>query len=402
MTLFGGKETMNKQTIQDVIVAGKKVFVRVDFNVPMKDGVITNDTRIRATLPTLNYLLEQGAAVILGSHLGRPKGQRVPEYSLAPVAVRLSELLGREVKLAPDCVGEEVSAMAAALKSGEVLLLENLRYHKEEEKNDPDFAKALASLADVAVNDAFGVSHRAHASVEGITNYIPAVAGYLMEKEIKFVGRAVADPVRPFVAIIGGAKVSDKIGVIDNLLTKVDTLIIGGGMANTFVAAQGYSVGKSLLEEDKLDLARQLIAKAKETGVNLLLPTDMVVADRFAPDAAHKNVAVDAIPDDWMALDIGEDTAKTYADALADAKTVVWNGPMGVFEMDAFAHGTTAVAKAVAASDATSVVGGGDSISALQKTGLSDQITHISTGGGASLEFLEGKVLPGIAALADK
>ena len=393
---------MNKQTIQDVNVQGKKVFVRVDFNVPMKDGVITNDTRVRATLPTLNYLLEQGAAVILGSHLGRPKGQRVPEFTLAPVAVRLGELLGREVKLAPDCVGEEVSQMAAELKSGEVLLLENLRYHKEEEKNDPEFAKALASLADVAVNDAFGVSHRAHASVEGITKFIPAVAGYLMEKEIKFVGQAVADPVRPFVAIIGGAKVSDKIGVIDNLLTKVDTLIIGGGMANTFVAAQGYSVGKSLLEEDKLDLARQLIAKAKETGVNLLLPTDMVVADRFAPDAEHKNVAVDEIPAEWMALDIGADTAKAYAAALEDAKTVVWNGPMGVFEMDAFAHGTTAVAKAVAASDATSVVGGGDSISALQKTGLSDQITHISTGGGASLEFLEGKVLPGIAALADK
>ena len=383
-------------------VQGKKVFVRVDFNVPMKDGVITNDTRVRATLPTLNYLLEQGAAVILGSHLGRPKGQRVPEFTLAPVAVRLGELLGREVKLAPDCVGEEVSKMAAELKSGEVLLLENLRYHKEEEKNDPEFAKALASLADVAVNDAFGVSHRAHASVEGITKFIPAVAGYLMEKEIKVVGQAVADPVRPFVAIIGGAKVSDKIGVIDNLLTKVDTLIIGGGMANTFVAAQGYSVGKSLLEEDKLDLARQLIAKAKETGVNLLLPTDMVVADRFAPDAEHKNVAVDEIPAEWMALDIGADTAKAYAAALEDAKTVVWNGPMGVFEMDAFAHGTTAVAKAVAASDATSVVGGGDSISALQKTGLSDQITHISTGGGASLEFLEGKVLPGIAALADK
>lgn len=402
MTLFGGNETMNKQTIQDVNVQGKKVFVRVDFNVPMKDGVITNDTRIRATLPTLNYLLEQGAAVILGSHLGRPKGQRVPEFTLAPVAKRLSELLGREVKLAPDCVGEEVSKMAEELKSGEVLLLENLRYHKEEEKNDPEFAKALASLADVAVNDAFGVSHRAHASVEGITKFIPAVAGYLMEKEIKFVGQAVANPVRPFVAIIGGAKVSDKIGVIDNLLTKVDTLIIGGGMANTFVAAQGYSVGKSLLEEDKLELARQLIAKAKETGVNLLLPTDMVVADRFAPDADHKNVAINEIPADWMALDIGADTAKAYAAALKDAKTVVWNGPMGVFEMDAFAHGTTAVAKAVAASDATSVVGGGDSISALQKTGLSDQITHISTGGGASLEFLEGKVLPGIAALADK
>ncbi len=393
---------MNKQTIQDVIVAGKKVFVRVDFNVPMKDGVITNDTRVRATLPTLNYLLEQGAALILGSHLGRPKGQRVAEFSLAPVAARLSELLGREVKLAPDCIGEEVAKMAADLKAGEVLLLENLRFHKEEEKNDPDFAKALASLADVAVNDAFGVSHRAHASVEGITNFIPAVAGYLMEKEIKFVGQAVANPTRPFVAIIGGAKVSDKIGVIDNLLTKVDTLIIGGGMANTFVAAQGYSVGKSLLEEDKIELAKTLIAKAKETGVNLLLPTDMVVADRFAADADHKNVAIDAIPADWMALDIGTETAKTYAAALADAKTVVWNGPMGVFEMDAFAHGTTAVAKAVAASDATSVVGGGDSISALQKTGLSDQITHISTGGGASLEFLEGKVLPGIAALADK
>lgn len=393
---------MNKQTIQDVIVAGKKVFVRVDFNVPMKDGVITNDTRVRATLPTLNYLLEQGAALILGSHLGRPKGQRVAEFSLAPVAARLSELLGREVKLAPDCIGEEVAKMAADLKAGEVLLLENLRFHKEEEKNDPDFAKALASLADVAVNDAFGVSHRAHASVEGITNFIPAVAGYLMEKEIKFVGQAVANPTRPFVAIIGGAKVSDKIGVIDNLLTKVDTLIIGGGMANTFVAAQGYSVAKSLLEEDKIELAKTLIAKAKETGVNLLLPTDMVVADRFAADADHKNVAIDAIPADWMALDIGTETAKTYAAALADAKTVVWNGPMGVFEMDAFAHGTTAVAKAVAASDATSVVGGGDSISALQKTGLSDQITHISTGGGASLEFLEGKVLPGIAALADK
>lgn len=393
---------MNKQTIQDVIVAGKKVFVRVDFNVPMKDGVITNDTRVRATLPTLNYLLEQGAALILGSHLGRPKGQRVAEFSLAPVAARLSELLGREVKLAPDCIGEEVAKMAADLKAGEVLLLENLRFHKEEEKNDPEFAKALASLADVAVNDAFGVSHRAHASVEGITNFIPAVAGYLMEKEIKFVGQAVANPTRPFVAIIGGAKVSDKIGVIDNLLTKVDTLIIGGGMANTFVAAQGYSVGKSLLEEDKIELAKTLIAKAKETGVNLLLPTDMVVADHFAADADHKNVAIDAIPADWMALDIGTETAKTYAAALADAKTVVWNGPMGVFEMDAFAHGTTAVAKAVAESDATSVVGGGDSISALQKTGLSDQITHISTGGGASLEFLEGKVLPGIAALADK
>ncbi len=395
-------ENMNKKTIQDIRVAGKKVFVRVDFNVPMKEGKITNDTRIRATLPTLNYLLEQGAAVILGSHLGRPKGQRVPEFTLAPVAERLGELLGKEVKMAPDCIGDEVTAMAAELKGGEVLLLENLRYHKEEEKNAPEFAQALAALADVAVNDAFGVSHRAHASVEGITKFIPAVAGYLMEKEIKFVGQAVADPVRPFVAIIGGAKVSDKIGVIDNLLTKVDTLIIGGGMANTFVAAQGYNTGKSLVEADKLDLARQLIAKAKETGVNLMLPTDMVVADKFAPDAAHENVGLDAIPADWMALDIGAETAAAYAAALEDAKTVVWNGPMGVFEMDAFAKGTETVAKAVAASSATSIVGGGDSIAALQKTGLSDQITHISTGGGASLEFLEGKVLPGIAALADK
>ena len=394
---------LNKKSIKDIDVAGKKVFIRVDYNVPMdKAGVITEDTRIRATLPTLKYLLEQNAAVIIASHLGRPKGAVVAEFSLAPVAVRLSALLGKEVLTAPDCVGTEVEKLAQNLKPGQILMLENLRFHKEEEKNDPEFSKQLASLADVAVNDAFGVSHRAHASVEGITKYLPAVAGLLMEKEIIFVGQTVASPVAPFVAIIGGAKVSDKIGVIENLLKKVDTLIIGGGMANTFLAAQGYSIGKSLLEADKVELAKSLIVTAKERGVRLLLPTDVVIADKFAADAQHKAVAVDAIDSEWMALDIGPDTAKTYAKALEDAKTVVWNGPMGVFEMDAFANGTKTVAQAVADSSATSIVGGGDSIAALEKAGLANKITHISTGGGASLEFLEGKVLPGIAALADK
>jgi phosphoglycerate kinase len=394
---------MQKKSLQDVVVNGKKVFVRVDYNVPMdKQGNITEDTRIRATLPTLEYLLDKNAAIIIACHLGRPKGERVPEYSVAPVAKRLSALLGREVLFASDCVGPEAQEKAKALKPGQILMLENLRYHKAEEKNDPDFARQLADLADVAVNDAFGVSHRAHASVEGITKYIPAVAGFLMEKEIRFVGQTVANPVRPFVAIIGGAKVSDKIGVIENLLTKVDTLIIGGGMANTFLAAQGYNTGKSLVESDKLELAKKLIGDAKVKGVNLLLPTDVVIADKFAADAAHKTVAADAIDSEWMALDIGPKTAETYAKALESAKTVVWNGPMGVFEMDVFAQGTETVAKAVAASQATSIVGGGDSIAALEKAGLADKITHISTGGGASLEFLEGKVLPGIAALADK
>jgi len=394
---------LNKKSIKDIDVAGKKVFIRVDYNVPMdKAGNITEDTRIRATLPTLKYLLEQNAAIIIASHLGRPKGAVVPEFSLTPVAERLSTLIGKEVIVAPDCVGPEVEALAKNLKPGQILMLENLRYHKAEEKNDPEFSKQLASLADVAVNDAFGVSHRAHASVAGITAYLPAVAGLLMEKEIIFVGQTVANPVHPFVAIIGGAKVSDKIGVIENLLKKVDTLIIGGGMANTFLAAQGYNIGKSLLEADKVELAKSLIVIAKDRGVNLLLPTDVVIADKFAADAQHKAVAVNAIDSEWMALDIGPDTAEIYAKALEDAKTVVWNGPMGVFEMDAFANGTETVAKAVAASSATSIVGGGDSIAALEKTGLSDKITHISTGGGASLEFLEGKVLPGIAALADK
>ena len=394
---------LNKKSIKDIDVAGKKVFIRVDYNVPMdKVGNITEDTRIRATLPTLEYLLSQNAAVIIASHLGRPKGAVVAEFSLAPVAKRLSALIGKEVIVAPDCVGSEVESLAKDLQPGQILMLENLRFNKAEEKNDGEFSKQLANLADIAVNDAFGVSHRAHASVEGITKYLPAVAGLLMEKEIIFVGQTVAKPVHPFVAIIGGAKVSDKIGVIENLLKKVDTLIIGGGMANTFLAAQGYNIGKSLLEADKVELAKSLIVTAKERGVNLLLPTDVVIADKFAADAQHKAVAVDAIDNEWMVLDIGPNTAKTYAKSLEDAKTVVWNGPMGVFEMDAFANGTETVAKAVAASSATSIVGGGDSIAALEKTGLSDKITHISTGGGASLEFLEGKVLPGIAALTDK
>ena len=394
---------LNKKSIRDIDVNGKKVFIRVDYNVPMDENQnITNDKRIVATLPTLNYLLETNAALIIACHLGRRKGERVPEFSVAPVAKKLGEIMGKEVKFASDCVGPEAEKMAADLKPGEILVLENLRYHKEEEKNDPKFAEQLAKLADIVVNDAFGVSHRAHASVAGITKFIPAVAGCLMENEIKFVGQAVANPVRPFVAIIGGAKVSDKIGVISNLLEKVDTLIIGGGMANTFVAAQGFNTGKSLVEADKLELARELIEKAKATKVNLLLPTDMVIADKFAADAQTAVVGLDGIKDEWMALDIGPETAKTYAASLVDAKTVVWNGPMGVFEMDAFAKGTEAVAKAVADSSATSIVGGGDSIAALKKTGLSDKISHISTGGGASLEFLEGKVLPGIAALADK
>ena len=394
---------MNKKTIRDLDVKGKRVFVRVDYNVPIdKAGNITDDTRISATLPTLTYLLKQGASLILGAHFGRPKNGPTPEFSLAPVAKHLSSLLGKEVKFAGDCVGPVAEAAAQALQPGEVLMLENLRFHPEEEKNDPVFAKGLAALADVAVNDAFGVSHRAHASVEGITKFLPAVAGFLMEKELDFLGRAVTNPERPYVAIIGGAKVSDKIGVIANLLTKVDALLIGGGMANTFIAAQGYSVGKSLVEPDKIPLAKDLIAQAKASGVKLLLPSDVVVAEKFAADAAHRVVAVSAIRAEEMALDIGPASSAAFAQTLADAKTVVWNGPMGVFEMDAFAKGTEFVAQAVAHSQAVSIVGGGDSVAALEKVGLADQITHISTGGGASLEFLEGKVLPGVAALADK
>lgn len=391
-----------KQTIETVNVDHKRVFVRVDFNVPMKDGVITDDTRIRATLPTLNYLIKHNAKIILASHLGRPKGERKPEFTLKPVAARLSELLGKPVTFADDCVGEPAEKATAALKDGDVLLLENLRYHKEEEKNGPDFAKALASLAEVGINDAFGVSHRAHASVEGITKYLPMAAGYLLEKEIKYVGGAVEHPEHPFAAIIGGAKVSDKIEVISNLLPKVEVLIIGGGMANTFIAAKGYPTGSSLVEADKIDLAKELLAKADETGTQLLLPTDFVVADAFSNEAAHKIVSADGIEDGWMALDIGPDSRKLFAEALAPMKMIVWNGPMGVFEMDNFAAGTNAVAKAVADAKATTIVGGGDSVAAIEKSGLADKISHISTGGGASLEYLEGKALPGIVALADK
>ena len=393
---------MDKKTVRDLDVAGKKVLVRVDFNVPLNDkGEITDDTRITASLPTIQYLLEQKAAVILMAHLGRPKGQVKPELSLVPVAKHLGKLLGKKILFAPDCVGEAAQAAASKLKPGHILLLENLRFHKEEEKNDMDFAEKLASLADLYVNDGFGVSHRAHASVEGVTHFLPAAAGFLLEKEIQYVGQVVTNPLHPFVAIIGGAKVSDKIGVISNLLDKVDTLLIGGGMANTFLAAQGYKMGKSLVEEDKLDLAKELLAKAKKNKVNMLLPTDLVMAAAFAPDAEHVTEKVKNLNQAYMALDIGAETSKAYAEALADAKMIVWNGPMGVFEMDAFCKGTEAVAKAVAKSRATSIVGGGDSVAAIEKLGLAKRITHISTGGGASLEYLEGKVLPGVAALDD-
>lgn len=393
---------MDKKTVRDLDVDGKKVLVRVDFNVPLNDkGEITDDTRITASLPTIQYLLEQKAAVILMAHLGRPKGQVKPELSLAPVAKHLGKLLGKKILFAPDCVGEAAQAAASKLKPGHILLLENLRFHKEEEKNDMEFAEKLASLADLYVNDGFGVSHRAHASVEGVTHFLPAAAGFLLEKEIQYVGQAVTNPLHPFVAIIGGAKVSDKIGVISNLLDKVDTLLIGGGMANTFLAAQGYKMGKSLVEEDKLDLAKELLDKAKKNKVNMLLPTDLVMAAAFAPDAEHVTEKVKNLNQAYMALDIGAETSKAYAEALADAKMIVWNGPMGVFEMDAFCKGTEAVAKAVAKSRATSIVGGGDSVAAIEKLGLAKRITHISTGGGASLEYLEGKVLPGVAALDD-
>lgn len=394
---------MNKKTVRDIDFKGKRVFVRVDYNVPMdKFGNITDDTRVRATIPTLNHLLAQGASLILAAHLGRPKGGPAPEFSFKPVAAHLASLLGREVQFAADCVGPLAESAASSLKPGEVLMLENLRFHPEEEKNDPAFAQGLAKLADLAVNDAFGVSHRAHASVEGITKFLPTVAGFLMEKELDFLGRAVTNPERPYAAIIGGAKVSDKIGVIANLLTKVDVLLIGGGMANTFFAAQGYAVGKSLIEADKILLAKELILQAQNKGVKLLLPSDVIVADKFAADAAWRVTAVDAIGPEEMALDIGPATSAAFAAALAGAKTIVWNGPMGVFEMDAFAKGTEAVARAVANSAAVSIVGGGDSVAALEKVGLAGSITHISTGGGASLEFLEGKTLPGVAALADK
>jgi phosphoglycerate kinase len=397
---------MNKKTIKDIDVKGKKVFVRVDYNVPFDENQnITNDTRMVRTLPTINYLLDQGAAVILACHIGRPSEAREPQFSTKHLVAHLSELLKKDVKWAADCVGAEAEAVAKDLKPGEVLLLENLRYHKAEKKNDPEFAKQLASLADVAVDDAFGVSHRGHASNSGIAKYVEVVAGFLMEKEIDYIGNALEAPKHPFVAIIGGAKVSDKIGVISNMIDKVDTIIIGGGMAHTFDAAKGLPIGDSLCEPDKYDLARDLLKKAEEKGVKVVLPVDLVIADKFDKDANFKTVPVDQVPDGWQALDSGVKTSEEYVKALEGAKTVIWNGPMGVFEFDNFAKGTLAVAKAVAKATeegAISIVGGGDSVAALKKTGLTDKISHVSTGGGATLEFLEGKEMPGVAAIAEK
>ena len=392
----------NKKSVEDIDVSGKKVLVRCDFNVPLKDGAITSDKRIVAALPTIKYLLEHGAAVILCSHLGRPKGEFKPEFSLAPVAVRLGELLGKPVIMAKDVVGEDAKAKAAALKPGELLMLENVRFEAGETKNNPDLAKAFASLAEIYVNDAFGSAHRAHASTAGVADYLPAVCGFLIQKEITVMGKALSDPKRPFVAILGGAKVSDKIGVINNLLDKVDTLIVGGGMAYTFAKAQGYSIGDSLCEDDKVELAREMLEKAKAKGVKLLLPVDNRVGDKFDANYSVKVVGSDNIPDGWMGMDIGPETEKLFCEAIKGAGTVVWNGPMGVFEFDKFAGGTLAVAKAVADSGAVSIIGGGDSAAAVAKLGFGDKMTHISTGGGASLEFLEGLELPGIAALNNK
>jgi len=393
----------NKKTIEDVEVKGKKVLVRCDFNVPQDDtGAITDENRIIGALPTIKYLVDNGAAVILCSHLGRPKGEFKPKYTLAPVAKRLGELLGLEVKLAADVIGESADALCAAVKPGEVVMLENVRFHKEEEKNDPEFSKKLASYADLYVNDAFGTAHRAHASTAGVADYLPAVCGYLIGKEIGVMGGALANPKRPFVAILGGAKVSDKIGVINNLLEKVDTLIIGGGMAYTFAKAQGGSIGQSLCEDDKVEYAREMIAKAEARGVKFLLPIDTVCGESFAADTPAHVVPTREIPDNLSGMDIGPKTTESFVEAIASAGTVIWNGPMGVFEFERFAVGTKAIAKAVAESGAISIIGGGDSAAAVQQLGYADKMTHISTGGGASLEFLEGLELPGIACLQDK
>jgi phosphoglycerate kinase len=391
-------------TVTDVELKGKKVFCRVDFNVPLDEtGRITDDTRIVASLPTIRHIINHGGRLILASHLGRPKAAPNPKYSLAPTAAHLAALLGRPVAMAPDCIGPKVEEMVNRMQNGDVLLLENVRFHPGEEKNDPEFSRQLAALAEIYVNDAFGTAHRAHASTEGVARLLsPAVAGFLMEKEIRYLGQALADPRRPFVAVLGGAKVSDKIPVIENLLAKVDTLIIGGGMAYTFLRAQGVEVGKSLVEADRIDLSRELMARAGQRGVRLLLPEDHVIAREFKADAERRDCTNSDFPADWMALDIGPQTAARYAEVLKGAGTVVWNGPMGVFEFDAFAQGTFAVARALADSGAVSIIGGGDSVAAVNKAGLEEKMTHISTGGGASLEFLEGKVLPGIAALTDK
>jgi phosphoglycerate kinase len=393
---------VQKMSVRDIDVKNKTVLVRVDFNVPMQDGQITDDNRIQAALPTITYLIEQGAKVVLCSHLGRPKGKVVSELRLDPVAKRLSELLNQEVTKVDDCVGPVVEEVVAKMEAKDVVLLENLRFHGEEEKNAAAFAQQLASIADIYVNDAFGAAHRAHASTEGVAKHIPGVAGFLMEKEISVMGKALENPKRPFVAILGGAKVKDKIGVIQNLLSKVDSLLIGGGMAYTFLKAQGLEIGNSLLDEDGLGLAKELMDLAEKKGVNMFLPVDVVVAQEFAPDSPHKTVDVKEIPADWMGLDIGPKTRAQFARVIKRAKTVVWNGPMGVFEMDAFAKGTFEVAQALADADAVTIIGGGDSAAAVEKAGLAEKITHVSTGGGASLEFLEGKALPGVEALKDR
>lgn len=397
-------DALNKKTIEDIDVKGRKVLARCDFNVPLKDGEITNDKRIVAALPTIKYLMEHGAKVILCSHLGRPKGEYKPEFSLAPVAKRLSEYLGVEVKLAEDAevVGPNAKAMAAELKDGEVMLLENVRYRAEETKNEENFSKELASLADIFVNDAFGTAHRAHCSTTGVAAYLPAVCGYLIQKEIKFMGGALANPKRPLVAILGGAKVSDKIGVIENLIDKCDTIIIGGGMAYTFMKYLGHNIGTSLLEADWVEKAGEMMKKAEDKGVKFLIPVDNKVGKEYDEHTEAKVVSSDDIPDGWMGLDIGPKTQEVFADAIKGAGTVIWNGPMGVSEWDNFAAGTICVAKAVADSGAISIIGGGDSVAAVTKLGFADKMSHISTGGGASLEFLEGKDLPGICALQDK
>lgn len=397
---------MNKQTIRDRDVANKRVLVRVDFNVPLDaEGGITDDTRIRATLPTIRYLLQHDAAVILMSHLGRPNGQVVEKLRLAPAAQRLSELLGQPVTMAPDCIGPQVEALAQTLQPGQVLLLENLRFHKAEEKNEPEFARQLASLGDLYVNDAFGTAHRAHASTEGITHFLPGVAGFLVEKEINFLGSTLEKPRRPFAAIVGGAKVSDKITVLERLIGMVDVLLIGGGMANTFLKAEGFEIGDLLFEESKLDIARDLITQARQRDITFILPTDVAIADRFAADAEHKVVASQAVPQGWWILDIGPATVEAFRQALSDAQTIIWNGTLGVAEMPAFARGTDDIIEILVqrtAAGATTIIGGGDSAAAVDQAGAAAKMTHVSTGGGASLEFLEGRVLPGVAALQDK
>lgn len=393
---------MNKMTIKDVDVKGKRVFCRVDFNVPMKETEVGDDTRIRAALPTITYLVEQGAKVILASHLGRPKGEVQEELRLDAVARHLANLLDKEVAKANEAVGPEVEKYIAQMKDGDVLLLENVRFYQGEETNDSELAKSFADLADIYVNDAFGAAHRAHASTEGIAHHLPAVAGFLMEKELTFLGKTLENPEHPFTAIIGGAKVKDKIGVIENLLTKVDNLIIGGGLSNTFIKALGHEIGDSLLEKDKIDLAKTFIEQAKEKGVKLLLPVDCVVADEFSNTATTQLVSIEDIPTGWRALDIGPRTIDLFRNVIVDSKLVIWNGPMGVFEYDLFAQGTNSVAKAVADCEGTTIIGGGDSAAAVEKAALAEYMTHISTGGGASLEFMEGKKLPGVSALKDK